>query len=570
MSTMTIRRMSAGLAALAVAVSLLVVAGTPVAATTVSVATETEYRDALTALSTDNTGPHVIEVTADFTIVGATDPTYNGTQPLTINGNGKAIDANGNSRFLNHDVSQALMINDLTVRNGSTGGSGGAVAANATVEVNSSIFTGNSADAFGGAIAAGAVTATDCTFSQNRSERPGGAIHTSSGSISADVTLTGCTFTENVSDDGGAISATDAGAVVTVTGSRFENNGDPINAPVTEDGGAIRARTADISGSTFVGNRAENGGAVYTGGGDARIVGSTFTGNSAEEDGGAIDAGTASVTGSTFVDNTTVDGDGGAIDADAGDIVDSLFDGNTAGEDNDGGAVHTSDGAVTIDGSTFVRNTTSGDGQGGAIDAATNVTATNTTFTQNTGGEDVINAAGDEGGGDVTLRYVTFVDNVTVQTDPQDGAIDSDGEGTLTSFGSAFGGNSPNTCEPDFGAVVSEGYNYADDDSCGLDGGPGDVENGPDPQVEPLGDFGGPTPTRPPMLPDSPLIDAIPVADCYPGIAVDQRDLPRPEDGNGDGANGCDIGAVEVQAQDSPRPTPAPDGPVAARPTFTG
>jgi len=460
------------------------------------------------------------------------------------------------------------VINDLTVRNGSTGGSGGAVAANATVEVNSSVFTGNSADGTGGAIDAGAVTASDCTFTQNRSGGPGGAINTSSGSISADVTLTRCAITENVSNDGGAISATDTGAVVTVTGSRFENNGDPINAPFTEDGGAIRGGEVKVTGSTFIGNSAENGGAVYTGGDDAQIVGSTFTGNTATQGGGAISAGTTSVTGSTFVDNTVVDGNGGAIEADAADIIDSLFDGNTAGEDNDGGAVYTGDGSVTIDGSTFVRNTTSGDGEGGAVEASTNVTATNSTFTQNTGGEDVINAEGDEGGGDVTLRYVTFVDNITVQNDPQDGAIDSDGDGTLTSFGSVFGGNTPNTCEPDFGAVVSEGYNYADDDSCGLNGGPGDVENGPDPKVEPLGDFGGPTPTRPPVLPDSPLIDAIPVADCYPGIAVDQRDLPRPEDGNLDGTNGCDIGAVEVQTQDSP--TPTPPGPIAARPTFTG
>lgn len=511
---MTIRRVSAGLAVLVVAVGLLVVDGAPVAATTVSVATETEYRDALTALSADAGGPHVINVTADITIDDGTDPLYNGTQPLTINGNGHTLDAVGTSRILDHDTTALLTVNGLTMRNGFKDAPGGAIQADGSVTIADSNFTGN------------------------------------------------------VSNDGGAISAAQTGAVVTVTGSRFENNGDPINSPSTEDGGAIRGGEVRVTGSTFIGNSAENGGAVYTGGDDAEVVGSTFTGNTATQGGGAISAGTTSVTGSTFVDNTVVDGNGGAIEADAVDIIDSLFDGNTAGEDNDGGAVYTGDGSVTIDGSTFVRNTTSGDGEGGAVEAATNVTATNSTFTQNTGGEDVINAEGDEEGGDVTLRYVTFVDNVTVQNDPQDGAIDSDGDGTLTSFGSAFGGNTPNTCEPDFGAVVSEGFNYADDDSCGLNGGPGDVENGPDPEVEPLGDFGGVTPTRPPVLPDSPLIDAIPVADCYPGIAVDQRDLPRPEDGNLDGTNGCDIGAVEVQAQDLP--TPAPTGPVAARPTFTG
>ena len=73
----------------------------------------------------------------------------------------------------------------------------------------------------------------------------------------------------------------------------------------------------------------------------------------------------------------------------------------------------------------------------------------------------------------------------------------------------------------------------------------------------------------------SPLLDAIPVADCDPAITTDRRGEPRPADGNEDGVDGCDIGAVELQPTAPPapepglEPAPAP-GPVAARPTFTG
>jgi hypothetical protein len=71
---MMVRRVLAGVTAAVLAAGLLAVAASPVSATRVSVATEAEYRQALMDLSADNTGPHVIEVTADITIAGATDP----------------------------------------------------------------------------------------------------------------------------------------------------------------------------------------------------------------------------------------------------------------------------------------------------------------------------------------------------------------------------------------------------------------------------------------------------------------------------------------------------------------
>jgi hypothetical protein len=116
----------------------------------------------------------------------------------------------------------------------------------------------------------------------------------------------------------------------------------------------------------------------------------------------------------------------------------------------------------------------------------------------------------------------------------------------------------------DVDSPTSQGYNFSNDDTCGLDQATDKVNPANDPGLGALGANGGPTQT---MLPQtgSPVIDAIPVATCHTGIGsgvtVDQRGVSRPQ------GPGCDIGAVEVEFV-APGPVPSPA--LVITPKFTG
>ena len=173
----------------------------------------------------------------------------------------------------------------------------------------------------------------------------GGAIYAIYG-----LNIYNSTFINNKATNGGAVYTTSTTATLNIVDSTFINN------TAANNGGAIRSNIAIITNSIFENNKAtNNGGAIY-GNGNSTIINSIFTNNSATTyDGGAIYANSyLTVKNSTFMKNRA--NDGGAIytaTTNRAVINNSIFLEN--GVINNGGAVRLNIGTITN--SIFKNNT---------------------------------------------------------------------------------------------------------------------------------------------------------------------------------------------------------------------
>lgn len=265
------------------------------------------------------------------------------------------------------------------------------------MKVNNSTFSNNNAASAGGAIyvISGTVEITESNFDANSANGTsanlgGGAICVADGKV----TITGKAdlsnkFTNNSAVNAGAINVTDsANAEVVVENYVFEEN-----SATTGNGGAIRAAdqiklvacqfnknhadkswggaiyvtnaskgtiTSDSTGVSFVGNTANEGGAIYYNTANTLDVDSwTFAENNAITNGGAIYKAAGSVT----IKNS----DFGKYVADATDAADKYLEGNTAG--TAGGGIYNKSGDTTFKNTNFYGNKASAGGNngGGAI-----------------------------------------------------------------------------------------------------------------------------------------------------------------------------------------------------------
>ncbi len=238
----------------------------------------------------------------------------------------------------------------------------------------------------------------------------------------------------------------------------------------------------DITNLRFQNNESSNfGGAIANNEGHLNITNSLFQANYAESYGGAISS--YGVT-PPFVE-----------------INSSTFSGNSIGiaGSSAGGAIEVNSGFATLNNLTVVNNTAEGDGQGGGI-AVT--------------------------GGNVGFRNTVFWGNNSV--------------------------TSPN-CVQTSGTLASNGYNFiADNTGCTYLTSSSDqvgTNVSPiDPQLIALSNNGGGTLTYGINL-GSPLIDRGSPSPLDSGgdscNLIDQRGLPRANDGDGISGGACDIGAVE-------------------------
>lgn len=219
------------------------------------------------------------------------------------------------------------------------------------------------------------------------------------------------------------------------------------------------------------------------------------------------------------------------------------------------GAIHNT-GVLTITDSTFQRNKAT-NGNGGAIGNHGEMTVRNSSFVDNYAGR----SGGASGGAIYNEGWLTIVNSTlshnqaeaTFASRPDGAAIGTTGSlwlynstlygndgdsslsaaGTVHLYNSIIAGSIDSIdCE---GTLTTNVNTLIGDGSCGatLTG---------NPKLGPLTNNGGGIQTHT-LLPGSPALDTGDSTTCS---STDQRGLPRPQDGNGDGVAQCDLGAVEV------------------------
>lgn len=191
-------------------------------------------------------------------------------------------------------------------------------------------FTGNEADAGGGARAQNNVLFDNCTFTNNSASDAGGAIRLSTGSATA----LNCTFEDNSAlGNGGAIfmargsvincvfinntSGEFGGAVFGNNNSIIENSLFSGNSTAVDGGGLYLDDDGLAHNCIITGNTAGSvGGGVYIKAGKVgNLIGSIVANNAADSIGGGVYVGTGNVINTTITKNYAAE-NGGALSGD--------------------------------------------------------------------------------------------------------------------------------------------------------------------------------------------------------------------------------------------------------------
>lgn len=493
-----------------------------------------------------------------------------------------------------------LTLENTTIKNSNADDRGGAIffEGGTSGTITGSLFEGNFAGSTGGAIFFADLTEatiTDTDFIDNRADGEGGAIAAFSFS---ELAITRGSFRENSADDDDDCCG-DGGAIffignLEITDVTFDDNS-------AENGGAIASiGSVAIQGSTFSNNDAESaGGAVISSGifvvgsaggpllfsalfnqDDNLIVNSTFVGNEADEGGAIINTGQMKIISSTIAGNGANDYFGGSFGFCFGpETLVMMADGSTMriadiavgdrvmsydfGLDQQvpNSVIHTFNreavrylninGLRVTDSHPFAVGSdewvTAGDLQLGdrvvSPDGWTEITRIEEVFKP----LDVYTLSVENAHNFYVSDGEDFYLVHNKMPLPGGGGIANDFLATLTISNTVLAFNldqfgEPNNCiTPSTGDIVSGGFNIDNDGSCGFNN-TGDLVT--DPLFGNFEDNGGPTETVS-LADGSPALDAIPLDKCVDqdgnSLTADQRGVDRPKPS----ARGCDIGAFE-------------------------
>ncbi|MEW5986137.1 MAG: choice-of-anchor Q domain-containing protein, partial [Chloroflexota bacterium] len=442
------------------------------------------YRLTIAGANEDAAATGDLDIRANLNLVGA------GSQQTIIDGDGQ-VTGDRVFHLLFQDI--YVTVSDLTVRGGVSGANGGGFYSRSHLTLQSVRVLANQANWGGGIWNTGTLIINDSLVRDNHATGRGGGLYTEYNPA----TINHTTFAVNTADDGGGLFS--FSSALTIEDCHLTGN-----TAVDQGGGLYQDLSASgLNNTSFAGNAAAYGGALYNESATLTISNSSLYQNTATGDGGAVYEGGYPnsphlILTASMVASNTAGGSGGGI-FNGGDFIDAILEvtnstisGNTAGS-NGGGIYHWGDLKVI-----------------------------HTTITGNT--------ATLEGGG--FYRW----------------------DGPVNFKGNVIAGNTAATFPDCRGSVYSAGYNLIGILSgCGINTNTGDQygsESNPiDPRLGPLADNGGLTRTHAPYH-DSPAVDAGDPAGCtdLAGnlVAADQRDFVRPVDGNVDGSEVCDLGAVEL------------------------
>lgn len=329
----------------------------------------------------------------------------------------------------------------------------------------------------------------------------------------------GATITvTSAADDGGAgeLRAAIASAV----------SGDTINFNLAYPA-TITLTKGDLtvtSSITIAGPGANN--LAISGGGTSEILYVT---------GGAV----VNISGVTIENGSAMSGGGIMNFASTLTLTDSAVVNNTAGSYNGGGILSFDQATLILNRTTVSGNSSAGNGGGIASYQNASLTLINSTVSGNsaTNGGGLISD-----GSTLTIVNSTIAGNTA--TTSGGGIVNSNG--MLLTKSTLFSANNGGNCSITGGTSTSDGYNLSDDSSCAAVLNSTSDSNGTAAGLDTKGlqNNGGPASTIA-LLPTSPAVDALPVANCTltdgtTAISTDQRGVTRPQ------GSACDIGAFEL------------------------